>query len=310
MRRVFSNGPSKDFVVNPFTELVTESSRIYVAAPYVTKTEDLLAAAKNGRHVDLLVGLNTTTRPEALWAVHEQANIEVRYYTHLFHGKLYLFDNAALVGSSNLTDGGLRFNREATIRLDEPDDVETIEELRRLFAELWDSAPTLTTEKLKRFTEAYERFRPTGNPDGLIGDAVGKAEPPSIKVVSRKNNSKRIYLERLRRQVSEYRTAFNEVQRLLEENQLHRAELGGIGAANEINLFLNWARLTYASGDESWKEAPLSSEGAVAAGFSISDSNGPRPTTTGLPKSTSIGSKEYEPYSVPPIPLTQRLIRN
>jgi hypothetical protein len=260
MRRVFSNGPSKDFVVNPFTELVTGSSRIYVAAPYVTKTEDLLVEAKKGKRVDLLVGLNATTRPEALWAVHEEPNIEVRYYTHLFHGKLYLFDNAALVGSSNLTDGGLRFNREATIRLDEPDDVEIIEELRTLFAELWDPAPLLTTERLKSFTVAYERFKPTGNPDGLIGDAVGRAEPPSIKVVNRKNKAKRIYLEKLRRQVSEYRAAFNEVQRLLEGNQLQRAELRGIGAANEINLFLNWIRLTYAPGDESWKEAPLSSE--------------------------------------------------
>jgi phosphatidylserine/phosphatidylglycerophosphate/cardiolipin synthase-like enzyme len=164
-------------VVNPFTELVAESRRIYVAAPFVTKTEDLLDAAKKGKQVDLLVGLNAATSPEALSAVHEESNVEVRYYTNLFHGKVYLFDKAALVGSSNLTDGGMRFNREATIRLDEPDDVETIEELRALFAELWDSAPVLTTERLKCFTDAYERFKPAGNPDALIGDAVGRAEP-------------------------------------------------------------------------------------------------------------------------------------
>lgn len=260
--RVFSNGPSKDFVVNPFTELLAESSRIYVASPFVTKTEELLEAAKNGKRVDLLVGLNTATSPEALSVIHQRANVEIRYYTNLFHGKIYLFDNAALVGSSNLTDGGMKFNREATIRLDEPDDIETIEELRTLFAELWDPAPVLTTERLKSFTDAYERFKPAGNPDALIGDAVGRAEPPSMKVVNSRTRAKRIYLERLRRQVSEYRTAFNEVQRVLEESHLHRPELQGIGAENQTNLFLNWVRLTYAPGDDSWKDAPLTPETA------------------------------------------------
>jgi hypothetical protein len=184
----------------------------------------------------------------------------VRYYTSLFHGKIYLFDKAALVGSSNLTDGGLRFNREATIRLNEPDDVEIIEELRTLFNELWVAAPVLTAEKLVTFSEAHKRFKPIGNPDALIGDTVGRAEPPSIKVINRKDKAKGIYLESLRRKVSEYRIAFNEVQTLLEENQIHRSELRGIGAENETGLFLNWVRLTHAVGDESWKGAQLRSE--------------------------------------------------
>jgi hypothetical protein len=86
MRRVLSNGPSKDFLANPYTELVAESTQIDVASPYVTKTEDLLAAAKKGK-VKLLVGLNTATAPEALRALHGEANIEVRFYTNRFHAK-------------------------------------------------------------------------------------------------------------------------------------------------------------------------------------------------------------------------------
>ena len=39
------------------------------------------------------------------------------------------------MGSSNLTDGGLRSNREATIRLHNSDDLDAIVELRALFAE-------------------------------------------------------------------------------------------------------------------------------------------------------------------------------
>ena len=58
MNRVFSNGPLRDFVINPFTDMLHKSTRLYVAAPFVTETGDLLIAAKGGTSVDLLVGLN------------------------------------------------------------------------------------------------------------------------------------------------------------------------------------------------------------------------------------------------------------
>jgi hypothetical protein len=262
MKRVFSNGPAKDFVVNPFTSLVSDSTELYIAAPYVTETAELLVAAKNGKSVKLLVGLNAITSPQALSAVHGVAGLAVRYLTGRFHAKIYIFDTAALVGSSNLTDGGLRSNREATIRLDEPDDRDAIEELRALFFELWDYAEVLTTEKLDTFTVAYNRFGGRGSgPDKLIEAAVGKAEPININVVSKKKTPERIFLEQLRRQVYEqYRPAFNEVTKLLEENEFRRPELEDVGTANETNRFLNWVRLTQAPGDEAWATAPLRSQ--------------------------------------------------
>ncbi len=259
MRRLFSNGPAKDFVFNPFAQMLSESNTISIATPYVTKTEDLLEAAKKGKKLSLLVGLNGSTSADALLAVHEKPNIDVRYYTNLFHAKIYLFDSAALVGSSNLTEAGLRFNREATILLNETDDFETLEELRALFAELWDGAQVLTTDRLTKFAEACKRFPPR-NTDALIGDSVGKAEPPSLKVVTAKHKSKRIFLEALHRQVSDYRSAFYEVEKTLEQHRLYRPELAHMSPAIQANRFLNWVRMTYAVGDESWEDAPLRSE--------------------------------------------------
>jgi hypothetical protein len=84
MRRVFSNGPSKDFVINPFRSLVHKSGRVHIAAPYVTKTDELVQAAKVGKSVDLLVGLNASTSPQALAAVHGLPNMAVRYLTRRF----------------------------------------------------------------------------------------------------------------------------------------------------------------------------------------------------------------------------------
>lgn len=258
MRRIYSNGPDKDFVINPFNRLISGSGRLFVAAPYVTKTDELARAAHAGKSIDLLVGLNPSTSPEALSAVHGLPNLRIRYYTRRFHAKIYLADQVAMVGSSNLTNGGLISNREATIWLDRDEDADATDELRTLFVELWDSARVLTTEKLNDFRLAVDSLLRTGpDPDALIENAVGKAEPVNINVASKKKTAERIFLDALQRQVNEqYRPAFEEVTNLLRENHFRRSELADVGIANETNRFLNWVRLTYAPGDETWQATP------------------------------------------------------
>jgi hypothetical protein len=58
MQHLFSNGPNREFVFNRFAQMVSESNQIDVAAPYVSKTEELLDASKHGKQVNLLAGLN------------------------------------------------------------------------------------------------------------------------------------------------------------------------------------------------------------------------------------------------------------
>ena len=53
MDRLFSNGPSKDFVLNPFNRLVLNSSRLYLAAPYFTAGDAVRDAVKAGKSVQL-----------------------------------------------------------------------------------------------------------------------------------------------------------------------------------------------------------------------------------------------------------------
>jgi hypothetical protein len=259
VNRIYSNGPAKDFVINPFTQLIATSQRLYLAAPYFTEGETVREAAKGGRQVQLIVGLNEATSPQALSLVHGVPNIAIRFLTRRFHAKIYIFDDAALLGSSNLTDGGLRANREAMICLDQDHDRAAVEELRALFLELWESADVLTSEKLQAFTRAHkETRRPGPDPETIIEKAVGRAEPANIHVDSMKKNPERLFAEQLRRQVYEqYRPAFAEVSALLTEHDFRRPELEGVGTANETNRFLNWVRLTFAIGDDAWQTAPL-----------------------------------------------------
>lgn len=262
MSRVFSNGPSGDFVVNPFKRLATQASRLYLAAPYFTAADQVREAAKGGKAIQLIVGLNAATSPQALSQVIGIPNLAVRYLTHRFHAKIFIFDDTALVGSSNLTDGGLLSNREATICLDQPEDTDTIEELQALFLELWNSAQVLTDEKLQSFKTAHAATRrKEPDPDSVIEKAVGRAEPANINVDSTKHSPERIFLEQLRRQVyEEYRPAFLEVREILVNGDFRRPDLAEIGADNETNRFLNWVRLTYVIGDEAWQGAPLRPE--------------------------------------------------
>lgn len=261
MIRIYSNGPRKDYVINPFNKLVAGASRLYLAAPYFTHTAPILNAVKRGKSIQLLVGLNSATNPDALREVHEISGLSVRYLTNRFHAKIYIFDDVALLGSSNLTDGGLYSNREGTICLDQPEDREIVEEIRALFLELWEAGQVLTREKLDAFASAYKATRRQGpDPDSEIEKAVGKAPAPNINVASREQSRERIFLEGLRQEVYEqYRPAFNEVTDVLEEHGFRRPELADLGIANETNRFLNWVRLTYVIGDEAWQTAPLRS---------------------------------------------------
>lgn len=170
---------------------------------------------------------------------------------------MFLFDTCALIGSSNLTDGGMVSNREATILVDSP---EQVAEVRALCQELWSGAPVLTPEILKRFEASVTSFGQYFNPDTKVEAAVGRAEPPNISVGSKKKSSEYIFLESLRRRVYEqFRPAFDEVSAVLVENSLHRPEWSDGDIGSKTNRFLNWVRLTHGAGDD-WEKSPFRSQ--------------------------------------------------
>lgn len=261
MVRIFTNGPRKDYVINPFNELADGASQIYLAAPYFTKAVPILDAVKKGSQVQLLIGLNESTSPQALAQVSEKPGVAVRYFTDRFHAKIFIFDDVAILGSSNLTDGGLFSNREASIRLDQDNDRDAVEEIIALFVELWEAGKVLTPQILSDFAAAHKRLQQGPNPETEIEKAIGKAVPPNIQVDSHKASKEQIFLEGLRRQVyQEYRPAFTEVTNVLEAAGYRRKELAELGPASETNRFLNWVRLTYAIGDDSWNTSPYRNE--------------------------------------------------
>ena len=128
-----------------------------------------------------------------------KSNFEIRYFTRRFHAKLYVFDGEALLGSSNLTQGGMLLNREATIAIS--DEIDLLE-ARRLYSDLWNDAKTLTAEKLKQFTPYWTGKRGALDPDPLVESAVELSQPRNSSLQSQKPSSGSLFMEALRRQVS------------------------------------------------------------------------------------------------------------
>ena len=260
MRRLFSNGPSKDFVRTIFERACLKSTNLFLAAPYFNYTQPILDAVDVGKQVQLLIGINSATSPNALAQVLNKPGVKVRYFTHRFHAKIYLFDDEALLGSANLTSAGMMENREGIIHFDAKADQEAIQEMRTIFAELWNDALILTPEKLKIFAATLRDIKSGPDPDAIIEKAIGRAAPRNINVDSRKIDRERLFLEGLRQQVyEEYLPAFLEVQKILSTENLHRPELISLGVAHATNRFLNWVRLTEAPGDATWDSTPLRS---------------------------------------------------
>lgn len=257
---IFTNSPGKDQVLRPYLQLMASADNICLAAPYFSRWEEIVEAAGRGASISLLVGLNAATNPGALAKVRELPNCSVRYFTDGFHAKIFLFDGVAMLGSANLTNGGMSANREAVILLDQPGDADRVQNIEQFFAEVWGSAAALTDDVFRKFRDAWEKSSGLGNRDAPFQIALADVEPPTILAGSGHKSDQQLYLGALQKMIyEEYRPAYEEVTAVLAESGLLRPEFADLDPGTETNRFLNWVRLEHAGGDASWQDAPLRS---------------------------------------------------
>lgn len=122
---------------------------IRIAVAYISRyglsivEEALEKAIKNGNRVEFLVGLDMrVTEPAALSHLYGFSSENPEFYlycyatdipTEIFHPKLYLFKTAnsfkAIVGSSNLTKGGLKSNIEVNVFMSTDGPIELMSDL-------------------------------------------------------------------------------------------------------------------------------------------------------------------------------------
>jgi hypothetical protein len=260
LRECYGNTSTTGYTIDWFNHCTKQASEAYLASPFFTTAEAVNILTKRGCNVHLLVRLCSITTPTALREVLKYPNVRVRYYTDReFHAKLYIAGDVALVGSANLTDTGLKRNREASVVLHRERDL-AFDELVALFTMFWSSAETLTTDILTQYELA---FRQIGDPNEdanfqkILEGFVPKAEVPNAKVGSERVSKERAFLQHYHRKYDEELIpAFREVEAIFADFGQRRAEFDGEDPIIEIGRFLGWARLVNAPGD-AWQATSI-----------------------------------------------------
>jgi hypothetical protein len=268
LRDVYGNSVKSGYSLDFFSLSAPGARLAMLAAPFFTTAEPIRLLTARGCEVRLLVRLCSITTPAALADALADPLVTVRYFTSpAFHAKLYIVDDCAMVGSANLTDAGLKTNREISVVLHRERDA-AFEELPGLFNWFWDYADVLNQEVLQSYREAFRRIgkpKEEGDFERELGRHVPLVDPPTAKVGSDVVSSRRSFLQSLRRKYDELIIpALVEVRAAFDADGRRRPEYAGGDPGIEINRMLGWARLTHAPGDE-WKRTPVADSSGRAS---------------------------------------------
>jgi hypothetical protein len=241
MLRFFSNGPrTHDYTENFFHQNAAGVASAQLACPFFTNCEPpRILVQKDCREIQLLVRLCVVTDPNALREARSISGVQIRYFTgQTFHAKFYLLGTRALVGSANLTGGGLRQNRELSVEITAGE--APFEELPALFDELWNSARVLTDDAFTKF-EIWRRSH--GPVEPQLDDGLPEASPPNVNVNSTKEDPVRTYLESFRqRYVEQILPAYSVVRAVYGTTDLRHPQLAKYPIKYEIDRFFYWVK--------------------------------------------------------------------
>jgi len=260
LRDVYGNSAKTGYSIDFFALNAPHARSAWLATPFFSTYEPIRLLTDRGCEVKLLVRLCCITTPSVLREALNDPLVTIRYFTSPnFHAKLYVIDDNAMIGSANLTNAGLKSNREVSVVLNRDRDA-CFDELPGLFNWFWDYADVLNAEVLEDYTRA---FRVVGKPSEEkafeieLGRHVQLVNPPTAMVGSDVVSKKRSFLQSLRRKYDEQLLpAYAEVTALFRGDGRRRPEYAGGDPEIEINRFLGWTRLVHAPGD-AWKRTPI-----------------------------------------------------
>jgi hypothetical protein len=239
--RFFSNRPNHgDFTENFFRVHAGSTDHAQLACPFFTTAQPIeLLRQADCSQIRLLVRLCEATSPQALLSARAMEGVQIRYFTaSTFHAKFYILGRRALVGSANLTGGGLRQNRELSVEIG-PED-ELFDELPALFDELWNAAGVLTDDAMRRF-EIWRRSNHPQEPTPI--DGLPAVSPVTINVNTQRHDTVRTYLETFRRYYDErVLPAYRVVKRAYESRAQRHPDLEGYSLAYEIDRYFYWLK--------------------------------------------------------------------
>lgn len=152
-----------DSCVEDFLLSISKScDEIYLAIAYFSNRDIVDIWLQKKIKLSCLVALQPPTDPALLRHLLPlpPSQVELKFYDSRFHSKSYIFLKrgkpiGALVGSSNLTNGGLSGNIESNVFITEP--YQTAELLEQ-FKQIWETAASLSPEDVRNYERTYSQI--------------------------------------------------------------------------------------------------------------------------------------------------------
>jgi hypothetical protein len=164
-----------------------------------------------------------------------------------------------LIGSSNLTENGLKANRELSVVMKRDRDI-AFEDFPLIYDNLWNYASVLTKDVLNEYQKAHSvSGRPSDDAsfDKFLKDFIVPTEPESVVVGSGNISKERSFMQTFRRKYDEVLIpAHDEILEFALNSGFGRPEYQGSDPQIEMGRFLGWLRLVHGHGDL-WREVPL-----------------------------------------------------
>ncbi|ANL28599.1 phospholipase D-like domain-containing protein [Rhizobium phaseoli] len=260
LKDIYGNTNATGFSFDFFELTAPMAKSALLASPFYSTYDPVGALTSRGCDVRMIVRLCSVTTPQALRKAHLDPKVSVRYFTdQRFHAKFYIVDDVAMVGSANLTNAGLKSNREVSVILERYRDT-AFDALPGIFDDLWGYADVLTDTILKDYERAFQApGRPQSEDefDKFLEKFVPKCSPSSIVVGSHAVNKQRAFLQRFRRKYDEILVpAHRRVMAVAQAHSFGRQEFKGADPQIEMGRFLGWVRLAHGAG-ETWKQNPV-----------------------------------------------------
>jgi len=258
---IFTNSTGSDTVRNAFMIHSKGVQRIALASPFFSYSSLINDICNDETIIDLLVRLGPATSANELSQLINRPNTHIRFFTSpKFHTKLYIFgDNAALVGSANLTQSGMQSNRELALTIDRG--VEEFDELVGLFESYWAQANVLTKERLDKYRDICEANKGGNSEDSKFEKSLVKefgniVPAEGVQVDKTKVSLDKQYLEDYRRTYQKFISAFREVENIYES--AGKRQHSTLPLRIEMDQFFSYVREEHGGGDK-YKTAPIRS---------------------------------------------------
>lgn len=133
--------------------------RIYIAVAFLSDIELLKEWVKDNKQINLIVALEYPTNPKSLRYLLPLPQVQLKFNSTLHAKKIIFFKSntpvAAIVGSSNFTQGGLFNNIETNVFLDQNI---YLTELTAQFNKMWAMSQNLQPDDLENYEKHYAKI--------------------------------------------------------------------------------------------------------------------------------------------------------